>query len=123
MPLIVGVENGIEKGFTNSDLELINGFALGTIMMITGIGEIDNVEKFRLRTLEANFTNEIYPKDRLRDKLTVEFIQRMKDAGWYCNVPRSTDRQFRAEIKRRLYSYHETDFREWMLSTGKYREK
>ena len=120
MPLYIGVADGIKKGFTKSDLSLINGFAFGTIMMITGTGKINNVEEFRLRALEANFMNEIFPKDQLRDKLTVDFIQRMKDADWSCNVGNDTKAAFNKEIKRRLYEGHKYDFRDWIENRGKY---
>jgi len=121
MPLIIGVENGIEKGFTEGDLKLINGFAFGCIMMITNTGTIKNVEEFRLRALEANFMNEIFDKDQLRDKLTIDFVQRMKDADWSCNVGSSTKAQFTREIKRRLYEHHKWDFRDWIENRGKYK--
>jgi len=121
MPLIIGVENGIEKGFTENDLSLINGFPFGCIMMITNTGTIKNVEEFRLRALEANFMNEIFDKDQLRDKLTVDFVQRMKDADWSCNVGYDTKAQFTKEIKRRLYEHHKWDFRDWIENRGKYK--
>ena len=123
MPLIIGVENGIEKGFTKNDLQLINGFPFGCIMMITNTGTIKNVEEFRLRALEANFMNEIFDKDQLRNKLTVDFVQRMKDAGWSCNVGNSSKAAFDREIKRRLYEGHKYDFRDWIENRGKYKPK
>tara|TARA_R100001509_G_scaffold158452_1_gene123631 strand:- start:135 stop:560 length:426 start_codon:yes stop_codon:yes gene_type:complete len=121
MPLIIGVENGLEKGFTENDLQLINGFPFGMIMMITNTGSIKDVEEFRLRALEANFMNEIFDKDQLRDKLTIDFVQRMKDADWSCNVGYDTKAQFKREIKRRLYEHHKWDFRDWIENRGKYK--
>lgn len=121
MALYIGVADGIKKGFTKSDLSLINGFAFGTIMMITGTGKINNVEEFRLRALEANFMNEIFPKDQLRDKLTVDFIQRMKDADWSCNVGNDTKAAFNKEIKRRLYEGHKYAFADWINNRGRYK--
>ena len=121
MPLIIGVENGYEKGFTEDDIQLINGFPFGMIMMVAELGEIKDVEKFRLRVLEANFMNEIFDKDQLRDKLTVDFVQRMKDADWSCNVGNSSKAAFDKEIKRRLYEGHKYDFRDWIENRGKYK--
>ena len=115
MPLLIGVNDGIKKGFTKGDLSLINGFPFGMIMMVTGTGKINNVEEFRLRALEANFMNE-----RLRNKLTVEFIQRMKNADWSCNVGNDTKAAFTKEIKRRLYSTHQYAFADWMNNRGRY---
>jgi|TARA_R110000824_G_scaffold116828_4_gene268525 hypothetical protein len=120
MPLLIGVNDGIKKGFTKGDLSLINGFPFGMIMMVTGTGKINNVEEFRLRALEANFMNEIIEKDRLRNKLTVEFIQRMKNADWSCNVGNDTKAAFTKEIKRRLYSTHQYAFADWMNNRGRY---
>tara|TARA_R110002012_G_C11644417_1_gene610923 strand:- start:871 stop:1290 length:420 start_codon:yes stop_codon:yes gene_type:complete len=120
MSLLIGVVNGIEKGFTHNDLDLINGFAFGCIMMITNTGKVKNVEEFRLRALEANFMSKIFDKEQLRDKLTIEFVQRMKDADWSCNVGYDTKAQFTREIKRRLYEGHKYDFRDWIENRGKY---
>jgi hypothetical protein len=123
MPLYIGVKNGIDKGFTESDLNLINGLPFGMIMMVAGLGTIKDVEKFRLRVLEANFMNEIFNKDQLRKKLTIEFVQQMKDADWSCNVGTQTKAAFDKEIKRRLYEGHKYDFRDWIESRGKYHVK
>ena len=120
MPLLIGVVNGIEKGFTHNDLDLINGFGFGVLMMVTGTGKVNSVGEFRLRALEANFMNEIFDKDQLRNKLTVEFVEKMKDADWSCNVGYDTKAQFTREIKRRLYEKHRHDFRDWMENIGQY---
>lgn len=120
MSLIVGIVNGKDKGFTENDLDLINGFPFGMIMMVTGTGKIDDVDEFIHRTLEANFMNEIYDKDKLRSKLTVEFVEKMKGADWSCNVGYSSKREYNSEIKRRLYETHKYDFVAWMENRGKY---
>ena len=108
MPLVIGVVNGKDKGFTENDLDLINGFPF------------DDVDEFIHRTLEANFMNEIYDKDKLRSKLTVEFVEKMKGAEWSCNVGYSSKREYNSEIKRRLYETHKYDFVAWMENRGKY---
>lgn len=118
MPLIIGVRNGLEKGFSENDLELINGLPFGLIVMVAEIGKIEDVTEFRNRILEANFLNEIYDKDELRNKLTLDFIQKMKDNDWSCNVGYGTRSAFNKEIKRRLYSQHQIDFRDWMKKDG-----
>ena len=121
MPLYVGVKNGFEKGFTDNDLDLINGFGFGCLMLITNTGMIKDVEEFRLRALEANFMSKIFDKDKFRNKLTLDFVQRMKDADWSCNVGYDTKAQFTREIKRRLYEGHKYDFRDWIENRGKYK--
>ena len=118
MPLIIGVRNGIEKGFTKNDIELINGFGFGLLVMVAEQGKIEDVKEFRNRILEVNFLNEIYDKDALRNKLTVDFVQKMKDNDWSANVGYGSKRAFNTEIKRRLYEQHQTDFREWMQKEG-----
>ena len=40
MPLVIGIENGTDKGFTKKELGLTNGFTLGVICMHAGIGRI-----------------------------------------------------------------------------------
>ena len=40
MPLIIGIENGTEKGFTEKELGLTNGFAFGVVCMHAGVGKI-----------------------------------------------------------------------------------
>jgi len=118
MPLIIGVRNGLEKGFTENDLELINGFPFGILVMAAELGKIEDVKDFRNRILEINFLHEIYDKDALRSKLTLDFIQKMKDSDWSANVGYGSKRAFNTEIKRRLYSQHQTDFRKWMQTEG-----
>ena len=113
MPLIIGVENGIQKGFTEDDLELINGLGFGVLMMITGTGKIGNLKTFRNRLLEANYVTKLYDIDALKLKMNLKFIQKMKDADWSCNVGESSEKEFRKEINRRLISTHEYDFRRW----------
>tara|TARA_R110000823_G_scaffold13572_7_gene44966 strand:+ start:3926 stop:4318 length:393 start_codon:yes stop_codon:yes gene_type:complete len=114
MALLIGVSDGTKKGFTDRELDFTNGFTLGMLMMITGTGKIEDVNEFRVRVLEANFINPMMIQDRLYKFMTIEFIQKMKDAGWSCNVGTFSKRQFNTEIKRRLYSYHESKFHEWL---------
>ena len=45
MPLIIGVRNGIEKGFTKNDIELINGFGFGLLVMVAEQGKIEDVKE------------------------------------------------------------------------------
>ncbi len=110
MPLIIGVENGIKKGFTEDDLDLINGFGFGCLIMITGNNRILNISQFRNRLFEANYVSKIYDMDKFRLKMNIKFIQKMKDANWSCNVSPKTDKQFEKEIKRRLFSMHVNNF-------------
>ena len=114
MPLIVGVENGFDKGFTEEELDVINGFAFGCLMMSTETGTVEDVKEFRLMALEMNFISGIYNRDWFKEFLSEDMVTRMKDADWYCNVGRTTRAKFNRELKRRLYAYHESAFRKYM---------
>ena len=114
MPLLVGVENGYDKGFTDEELDVINGFAFGCLMMSTETGTVEDVKEFRLMALEMNFISGIYNRDWFKEFLSEDMVTRMKDADWYCNVGRTTRAKFNRELKRRLYAYHEGAFRKYM---------
>ena len=114
MPLLVGVENGIKKGFTEEELDIINGFAFGCLMMSTETGSIEDIKEFRLMALEMNFMSGIFNRTFFKEFLTEDMVTRMKDADWYCNVGRTTKARFNRELKRRLYAYHQNAFREYM---------
>ena len=40
MPLTIGIENGLDKGFTENELGLTNGFAFGVVCMHAGVSRI-----------------------------------------------------------------------------------
>ena len=108
MPLIVGIENGLDKGMTESDLQLTNGFGFGVMCMHAGVGRIDDdrythsvtVEEFRRRLLLINEVYEIFNKDAFANKMTIEFVQKMKDADWSANVSTISKRQFNNQFKK-----------------------
>ena len=108
MPLIVGIENGLDKGMTESDLSLTNGFGFGVMCMHAGVGRIDDdrytqsvtVEEFRRRLLLVNEVYEIFNKDAFVRKMTIEFVQKMKDADWSANVSTISKRQFNNQFKK-----------------------
>ena len=114
MPLLVGVENGYDKVFTEEELDVINGFAFGCLMMSTETGTVEDVKEFRLMALEMNFISGIYNRGWFKEFLSEDMVTRMKDADWYCNVGRTTRAKFNRELKRRLYAYHEGAFRKYM---------
>lgn len=108
MPLIVGIENGLDKGMTESDLSLTNGFGFGVMCMHAGVGRIDDdrytqsvtVEEFRRRLLLINEVYEIFNKDAFANKMTIEFVQKMKDADWSANVSTISKREFNNQFKK-----------------------
>lgn len=112
MPLIVGIRNGIDKGMTESDLELTNGFGFGVMCMHAGVGRIDDdrysqsvsVEEFRRRLLLTNEVFGTFDKDAFAKKMTIEFVQKMKDAEWSCNVSTKSKRAFNTDFKKNCAS-------------------
>lgn len=102
MPLIVGIEDGIEKGFTESDISLVNGFGFGMLAINAGVGSMSRSKRgveitpevFRERMLMCNSVCSIYDVDALTHKLTVEFCERLQEADWSCNVTNLSDDDF-----------------------------
>ena len=107
MPLIVGIKNGLDKGMTESDLELTNGFGLGIMCMHAGVGRIEDdrysqsvsVEEFRRRLLLTNELYRIFDRDAFANKMTIEFVEKMRDAGWSANVSTMSKRAFNTQFK------------------------
>ena len=114
MPLIVGIENGIERGFTERELSLTNGFGFGMLAMNAGVGfgvwEKITVEEFRRRMLLCNFANNVYDMEDFYEIMTIEFCQRLKDADWYCNTTTYNKRKFNSEYKNWLVRLNELNF-------------
>ncbi len=117
MPLIVGIENGIERGFTERELSLTNGFGFGMLATNAGVGfsvwEKITVEEFRRRMLLCNFANSIYNMEDFYEIMTIEFCQRLKDADWYCNTSTYDKRKFNSEYKNWLVRLNEMNFRDF----------
>ena len=114
MPLIVGIENGIDKGFTERELSLTNGFGFGMLATNAGVGfnvwEEITVEEFRRRMLLCNFANNVYDMEDFYEIMTIEFCERLKDAEWYCNTTTYNKRKFNSEYKNWLVRIQELEF-------------
>ena len=114
MPLIVGIENGIERGFTERELSLTNGFGFGLLATNAGVGfgvwEKITVEEFRRGMLLCNFANNVYDMEDFYEIMTIEFCQRLKDADWYCNTSTYDKRKFNSEYKNWLVRLNELNF-------------
>jgi hypothetical protein len=97
MALIVGIREGYEN-FTEEENELIRSFEMGTIAMAAGVGTIDNPNRgHRISVEEAtdrfnmvldNFGFTTIPK------FEQEFVQRLADNDWSCNVSNETTAWF-----------------------------
>ena len=118
MPLIVGIENGIDKGFTESEISLVNGFGFGMLAMNAGVGSMSRSkygvkitpEVFRKRMLMCNFVNRIYNMEALYDMLTLEFCERLREAEWSCNVANLNDEDFEVAYTQWMRNISKMDF-------------
>jgi len=114
MPLIVGIVNGMDKGFNEVEIGLVNGFGFGMLATNAGVGfDVWNkitVEEFRRRMLLCNFANPIFKMEDFYDMLTIEFCERLKDADWYCNCATLDKRKFNSEYKKWLVNLNQSKF-------------
>ncbi len=118
MPLIVGIENGIEKGFHETEINLVNGLGFGLLAQNAGVGSMSvgyggvkiTPEEFRRRMLLCNFANPIYDMGMFYRTMTLEFCERLRDADWSCNVTTYDKRKFNTEYKNWLVRLQELDF-------------
>ena len=99
MPLIIGVTNGLEKGFTESQIKFINGFHFGLLMIMCGMGEVKDPIQFMHRT---EVTAKALETD-LPDWFDLPFVDKMKEAGWRANVGSKTTRTWKTDIKNLLF--------------------
>jgi len=119
MPLIVGIVNGIEKGFHETEINLVNGLGFGMLAQTAGVGSMGvgyggekiTPEEFRRRMLLCNFANPIYDMGMFYRTMTLEFCQRLQDADWYCNVETYSKRKFKAKYMNWLVRLQENEFR------------
>lgn len=112
MALRIGIENGLEKGFTKDEIALTNSFAMGVMAMVTGVGHISRtdtekkpssyVSRINISVQEAHdrFTVTLEGLEIFNDQepakeiITLDFVQRMADAGWSCNVSNEPKEEF-----------------------------
>ena len=99
MPLILGVINGLDKGFTEVQVLFINGFHFGLLMMMCGMGEVKDPIQFLHRT---EVTAKAFDAD-LPDWFDLPFVQQMKEADWTANIGEKTTRRWKADIKNLLF--------------------
>ena len=97
MALIVGIKEGHEN-FTEEENELIRSFEMAMIALNAGVGTIDNPNRSHLICVEEatdrfnmvldNFGFTTIPK------FEQEFVQRLADNDWSCNVGNETTAWF-----------------------------
>lgn len=110
MPLIVGIANPKEHGFSEEEYKLTNSLSMGIMAVAAGIGRINgssrhsvdiSVEEAHFR---FSFVIKVYGKgdEAVAALLDPAFIQRMADAGWKCNVVNESPEEFLFRMKELL---------------------
>jgi len=103
MPLIIGIKNGTDKGLTEEELMLTNGFELGVLCMTAGIGDIGErkygttitAEEARERFMVAMKVNGYDEDSDIYKWLSnLDNIKRMEAADWSCNVSNESQEEF-----------------------------
>tara|TARA_B100000925_G_scaffold78580_1_gene55553 strand:+ start:284 stop:880 length:597 start_codon:yes stop_codon:yes gene_type:complete len=114
MALIVGIKNGPDKGFTDEELEFTNGFMLGSASYLTGCGDCRDPREFlnRLTLVWPIFAvNEENEPMSLPDFVNLEFVERMKEAGWNTNAAGWTSQlQFAVSLSWFLIRDHKSKY-------------
>ena len=109
MALIIGIVNGIEKGFTEEELQVTNGFAFGVLCMRTGTGKIgegrysvsaeETYERFVLMLDALN-----WKPDEVSEFITLENIKRLEEAGWTANIGHKSKEEFMWHLKNTAFN-------------------
>lgn len=111
MALIIGIENGTDKGFTEKELGLTNGFAFGAVCMHAGVGDIGGDRRFYSVDAEeahARFKLVLDTMPLWEDQentweykwLTdLDNIKRLEEHDWTCNVSTKSPEEFLHHMK------------------------
>lgn len=115
MALIIGIENGLEKGFTKEELEFTNGFAFGVLCMTAGVNAVipkwgnapkkwkaqDFLDRIRITNQHSKvFMNKKDGDARMPSWFNLDFIERMEDADWSANVSFKSTREWKGDMAR-----------------------
>ncbi len=111
MPLIIGIRNGTDKGFTEKELRLTNGFTFGVVCMHAGVSKI-GVDRFYTSVdaeeAQARFKlvldtmplwedqENSFPYKWLTD---LDNIKRLEEHDWQCNAGSKTTEEFLYHMK------------------------
>ena len=117
MALIIGIKNGIDKGFTREELEFTNGFAFGVLCMTARVGTVIPTYRPPKNWTATDFlhrirmTNHIVHISLLPHWFDLGFVERMHEAGWSCNVGFESNAKWKNAMKRHLLEDAERDMK------------
>ena len=113
--LVIGIVNGLEKGFTEKELELTNGFAFGVICMHAGVSQIGDRkygtailaeeahERFKL-VLDTmplwDDQENCFPYKWLTN---LDNIKRLEEHGWTCNAGTKSREEFVHHMRKVIF--------------------
>ena len=115
MPLVIGIENGTDKGFTKKELGLTNGFTLGVICMHAGISRIGDkgygvvisaeeaVERFKLVLDTMPLWDDQENTWEYKWLTNLDNIKRLEENDWYCNAGSKSTEQFIHDMKNAMF--------------------
>ena len=115
MPLVIGIENGTDKGFTKKELGLTNGFTLGVICMHAGIGRIGDkgygivisaeeaVERFKLVLDTMPLWDNQENTWEYKWLTNLDNIKRLEENNWTCNAGSKSTEQFIHDMKNTMF--------------------
>ena len=115
MPLVIGIENGTDKGFTKKELGLTNGFTLGVICMHAGIGRIGDkgysvvisaeeaLERFKLVLDTMPLWDDQENTWEYKWLTNLDNIKRLEENNWTCNAGSKSTEQFIHDMKNAMF--------------------
>ena len=109
MALKIGIVNGMEKGFTEEELQVTNGFTFGVLCMRTGTGKIG--EGRYSVSAEETYERFVLMLDALdwgtcevSEFITLENIKRLEEAGWTANIGHKSREEFMWHLKNTVFN-------------------
>mgnify|MGYP003139975853 FL=1 len=103
MPLIIGIKNAKEKGFSEEDINIAHSFEFGLLCMHAGIGDIGErnygvvitPEEAHERFMLTMKVWDYYDKSLMYLWVSdLENIKRLAEHGWSCNVSNESTEKF-----------------------------